>query len=96
MNFIQSLIEKAIANSDDVLTFDASKVETKKSKTGNVGLRVVTDQGKTITFWASTADAVVEQVPGGSETQWRVVPGTSVLEDGGLIAKDAQAGGFWD
>lgn len=77
----------------DTLTFNISAVEAKASKTGNVGFKVTTDQGRTVTFWSSNMDAVIEAVDDAGNHQ--VIPGTRIADDGGLIPKDASQGGFW-
>jgi hypothetical protein len=82
-------------------TFNIANVEAKASKSGNVGYKVVTDQGKVITFWASTLTSCIEAVD--DNGNFRVVPGTRLAEetlpDGtpalGLVPKDAAQGGFW-
>jgi len=75
------------------LTFNISDVEAKASKSGNVGFRVTTDQGRVVTFWSSNMDAVVEALDDDGNHQ--VIPGTRIADDGGLIPKDASQGGFW-
>ena len=76
------------------LTFDIKSVEVRASKTGNVGYRVETDQGKTITFWDTTMDSVIEAV-NENKGLYQVIPGTTVADDGGLIPKGSSSNGFW-
>jgi len=78
----------------DTLTFNIENVEVKMSKTGNTGFRATCDDKTVITFWSSNMDQVVEQLD--NNGNYRVLPGTRVAEDGGLIPKDASQGGFWD
>lgn len=86
-------LQKAALGQLDQLTFNISSVEAKASKSGNVGFRVTTDQGRVITFWSSNMDAVVEALDDDGNHQ--VIPGTRIADDGGLIPKDASQGGFW-
>ena len=62
------------------LTFHISDVETKRSKTGNVGYRVTTDQGRVITFWRTTRDLCIET---DEEGNCSLISGTTVADDGG-------------
>lgn len=78
----------------DTLTFNIENVEHKASKTGNVGFRATCDNGNVITFWSGNMDQVVEMID--NNGNYRVLPGTRVSNDGGLIPKDARQGGFWD
>lgn len=87
------LLAKQALGQLDTLTFNISAVEAKASKTGNVGFKVTTDQGRTVTFWSSNMDAVVEATDDAGNFQ--VIPGTRLADDGGLIPKDASQGGFW-
>lgn len=89
---LHALVEQAISQDTSTLTFNIASVETKVSKTGKVGFRATTDQGTVITFWSSNMDQVVE--PTDEEGNFRVVPGTSVSQEGSLIDKDA-ATSFW-
>lgn len=93
MKALLALQTAALATLDQ-LTFNIANVETKPSKTGNVGFKATTDQGKVITFWSSNMDSVVEPVDG-KEDEFRVIPGTQVTEEGSLIPKDRTANGFW-
>lgn len=89
---LQTLAKQALGQLEQ-LTFNIADVEAKASRTGNVGFRVTTDQGRVITFWSNLMDQVVESTDdnGGH----RVIPGTRIADDGGLIPKDASQGGFW-
>ena len=78
----------------DTLTFNIENVDVKLSSTGNTGFRATCDNGTVITFWSSNMDQVVEQLD--DNGNFRVLPGTRVADDGGLIRKDAPKGGFWD
>ena len=78
----------------DTLSFNISNVEVKMSKTGNTGFRATCDNGEVVTFWSSNMDQVVEMLD--DNGNYRVLPGTRVSDDGGLIPKDARQGGFWD
>lgn len=80
--------------STDTLTFNISDVEVKMSKTGNTGFRATCSDNTVITFWSSNMDQVVELLD--DNGNYRLVPGTRVSDDGGLIPKDARQGGFWD
>lgn len=83
------------STSDDFteeLTFHISEVETKRSRTGNIGYRVTTDQGRVITFWRTTRDLCIET---DEEGNCSLIPGTTVANDGGLIPSGTQSG-FWD
>lgn len=75
-------------------TFNIENVEVKMSTTGNTGFRATCDNGTVITFWSSNMDQVVELLD--NNGNYRVLPGTRVADDGGLIPKDARQGGFWD
>lgn len=75
-------------------TFNIENVEVKTSKTGNTGFRATCDNGQVITFWSSNMDQVVELLD--NNGNYRVLPGTRISDDGGLIPKDARQGGFWD
>ena len=77
----------------DTLTFNISDVEVKMSKTGNTGFRATCSNGQTVTFWSSNMDQVVEQID--DNGNYRVIPGTRLSDDNGLIPKDASQGGFW-
>lgn len=88
---LNDLIEDALSVLGE-LTFLKSNVEGRASKNGNVGFRVETEQGKTITFWKSNMDLVVEAI---NEDTLRVIPGTQILENGSLIPRTAIAGDFW-
>jgi hypothetical protein len=74
--------------------FNIENVEVKTSKTGNTGFRATCDNGTVITFWSSNMDQVVELLD--NNGNYRVLPGTRISDDGGLIPKDARQGGFWD
>ena len=92
---LKDLGKKALSNLKS-LTFKIENVESKASPiTGNVGFRVETDEGKTITFWLSNMDEVVELTDAATGL-YTVIPGTRVAADGGLIPASAKAGGFWD
>jgi hypothetical protein len=78
----------------ETLQFNIENVEVRVSKTGNTGFRATCDNDTVITFWSSNMDQVVEQLD--NEGNYRVLPGTRVSDDGGLIPKDARQGGFWD
>ena len=80
--------------STDTLTFNISDVEVKMSKTGNTGFRATCSDNTVITFWSSNMDQVVELLD--DNGNYRILPGTRVSDDGGLIPKDARQGGFWD
>lgn len=95
MKDLQSLVVKALAALGDKQTFDIKNIETKPARTGKVGFKVVTEQGKTITFWSSNMDRVVEVVDE-AKGLYQVKPGTIFAEDGGLIPSDSATGGFWD
>lgn len=82
------------SNAVDTLTFNIENVEVKMSKTGNTGFRATCDNGTVVTFWSSNMDQVVELLD--DKGNYRVLPGTRVADDGGLIDKDARQGGFWD
>ena len=92
MNKLVALAQGALATLSDLQTFNIKNVEVKPTKTGNVGYRVTTDQGKVISFWQSNMDRVIEAI---DEDNFRVIPGTSFAEDGGCIPRDAVSGGFW-
>ena len=83
-----------VSAATETLTFNISNVEAKASKTGNTGFRATCDNGTVITFWSSKMDQVVELLD--NNGNYRVLPGTRISEDGGLIHKDAKKGGFWD
>lgn len=87
------LLAKQALGQLDTLTFNISSVEAKASKTGNVGFRVTTDQGRVVTFWSSNMDQVVEAVD--ESGNFQIIPGTRLADDGGLIPKDSSQGGFW-
>jgi len=89
---LQLLAKQALGQLDQP-TFNIANVEAKASRTGNVGFKVLTDQGRVITFWSSTMDTVVEALD--DNGNFRVIPGTRMADDGGLIPKDATQGGFW-
>jgi hypothetical protein len=89
---LQLLAKQALGQLDQP-TFNIANVEAKASRTGNVGFKVTTDQGRVITFWSSTMDTVVEALD--DNGNFRVIPGTRMADDGGLIPKDATQGGFW-
>ena len=94
---LQLLAEQAklaeLAAGHEDMTFNISSLETKVSKTQNVGFRVTTDQGQQITFWSSNMDQVVEALDDAGNYQ--VIPGTRVADDGGLIPFGSKPGGFW-
>lgn len=90
-SLLNDLVEKALKELGE-LTFLKSKAESRASKTGNVMIRVETEQGKIITFWKSNMDLVVEAVDADT---LRVIPGTQILENGALIPRTAIAGDFW-
>lgn len=90
---LHALVEQAISQESEILTFNISSVETKVSKTGKVGFRATTDQGQVVTFWSSNMDQLVE--PTDDNGNFRVVPGTKVSQEGSLIPKDS-AKGFWE
>lgn len=94
MKALQALGKAALLALGTTLTFQVKNVETKASKTGNVGFKATTDQGKVITFWQSNMDLVVEPVEG-KEDQFQVIAGTQITEDGSLIPKGAAVNGFW-
>jgi hypothetical protein len=87
------LLAKQALGQLDTLTFNIESVEAKASKTGNVGFRVTTDQGRVVTFWSSSMDQVVEATDDSGNFQ--VIPGTRIAADDGLIPKDASQGSFW-
>lgn len=89
---LQLLAKQALSQLEQ-LTFNIADVEAKASRTGNVGFRVTTDQGRVVTFWSSNMDQVVEAMD--DNGGYRVIPGTRIADDGGLIQKDASQGGFW-
>lgn len=87
-----SLKDKAL-ESAGLLTFSIENIEAKPSKTGNVGFRATCDTGESITFWDSTADAVIDEIAPG---KFRLKPGVTIARDGGLISAEASRnGGFW-
>jgi hypothetical protein len=94
---LQLLAEQAkkaqLSSGHEDMTFNISSLETKVSKTQNVGFRVTTDQGQQITFWSSNMDQVVEALDDAGNYQ--VIPGTRVADDGGLIPAGSKPGGFW-
>ena len=91
---LKDLGKKALSSLSQ-LTFNINNVESKASPvTGNVGFRVKTEEGKVITFWLSNMDEVVE-LTDEKAGLYTVIPCTRVAEDGGLIPKTANAGGFW-
>lgn len=67
------------------------RLETKRSKTGNIGYRVTTDQGRVVTFWSTTRDLCLETDEEGNCT---LIPGTTITEDGSLIPPGTQSS-FW-
>lgn len=76
------------------LTFNIADVESKISKTGNVGYRVTLANKQVVTFWSKNLDQVIESID--DEGNHRVIAGTRITDDGSLIPKDAKSGGFWD
>lgn len=95
MNKLKALGADALKSNSEEQTFNIKDVETRVSKTtGNVGYRVKTDQGKTITFWDTTMDLVIEEVDE-AKGIYGVVAGTTFTEDGGLIPKGKASNGFW-
>lgn len=77
----------------DMPTFKLEDVQVKPSGTGNVGFRVVTSTGVTVTFWKSTMEDVVEAI---DEKTFKIKPGVQIAAgDGGLIPASAVSGGFW-
>ena len=92
VSLLHALVEQAISQESEILTFNISSVETKVSKTGKVGFRATTDQGTVVTFWSSNMDQLVE--PTDDNGNFRVVPGTKVSQEGSLIPKDS-AKRFW-
>lgn len=91
---LRELGVQALKAITEELTFNLKDVEVRASKTGNVGYRVKTDQGKVITFWDSTMDEVIVET-NATRGDYAVAPGVTVTEDGGLIPKGTQANGFW-
>jgi hypothetical protein len=72
-----------------LLTFSIENVETKVSKSGQVGFRATCDSGEVITFWASIIDRVVDEIV---PCKYRLKPGVDVAEDGSLMPPEE---GFW-
>lgn len=91
MKALLNLKEQALKSLGEI-TFKVADVETKASKTGNVGYRVKSSDGKVITFWSSIMDKVVEEI---DEETYRVIPGTQITDEGSLIPRDNISGGFW-
>ena len=89
------IAKQAQLNSESCLTFNKVNMEIRNAETtGNVGFRVTTDQGQVITFWSSNVDQVVEELDNNGNC--RVLPGTGISKDGGLIPADrVSTGGFW-
>jgi hypothetical protein len=65
-----------------LLTFSIENVETKVSKSGQVGFRATCDSGEVITFWATIIDRVVDEIAPG---KFRLKSGVDVAKGGGLI-----------
>ena len=98
MNKLKALGKLALKSLGEQLTFDINKegtVETKASKTGNVGYRIKTDQGKVVTFWETTMDEVIEAVDE-EKGLYQVKAGVTITEDGSLIAAGKSSNGFWN
>lgn len=95
MNFasLNSLKEKALENAG-LLTFSIANVESKMCKTGDrqMAFRATCDDGTVVTFFESTAEAVLEEI---AEGKFRVKPGVDVAKDGGLIPSGTRKG-VWD
>ena len=91
---LQALAKEALKGLGEQLTFNIKEVEVKPSKTGNVGYRVKTDQGKVVTFWASTMDEVIEEV-NEARGEYAVKAAVTITEDGSLIAPGKGSNGFW-
>ena len=87
-------LKEAALLSLGVDTFNLKNVETKPSKTGNVGFKATLDSGKVVTFWSSNMDKVVE-VENEAKGDYRIKPGTQITEDGSLIPSDSASNGFW-
>ena len=88
------LVKQAQMNSESSLTFNKADLEIQVASNGNVGFRVTTDQGQVITFWSSNVDQVVEELD--NIGNCRVLPGTGISRDGGLIPADrVSTSGFW-
>lgn len=88
------LAEQAISKATQDLTFNVANCEVgEPSSSGNVGFRVQLSNGKTVTFWSSTMDQVVEAID--DDGTYRVIIGTRFAEDGGLIPATASQGGYW-
>jgi hypothetical protein len=87
---------------DDLFTEDVTfnlaeckadgRLETRRSKTGNIGYRVTTDQGRVVTFWSSTRDLCLETDEDGNCS---LLPGTTITDDGSLIPPGSKSS-FWD
>jgi hypothetical protein len=92
---LASLVEQVKRQATSDLTFNIDDVETKISKSGNVGVRVKCSNGTIITFWSTNMDQVVEAID--DDGTYQVIAGTKVLDDGSLIPADAASTGkFWD
>lgn len=87
------LTESIQRKSTEGLSFNIADVESKISKSGNVGYRVTLANGQVVTFWSSNVDQVIEAIDDKGNHQ--VIAGTRITDDGSLIPKDAEKGGFW-
>jgi hypothetical protein len=92
---LSSLVEQVKRQATEGLSFNIENVETKVSKSGNVGVRAECTNGTIITFWSTNMDQVVEAID--DNGTYQVIAGTKVLDDGSLIPSEkASTGKFWD
>jgi hypothetical protein len=68
------------------------RLETRRSKTGNIGYRITTDQGRVVTFWSTTRDLCLQTDEDGNCS---LLPGTTITDDGSLIPPGSKSS-FWD
>jgi hypothetical protein len=93
------LTKSILDESQSGLTFNIKDVESKVSKSGNVGYRVTCTNAQVITFFANNKegdyqlDKLVEAID--DDGNHRVIAGVRISDDGSLIPKDAEQGGFW-
>lgn len=97
MELMQALMAQAKTSVDGEF-FDITECEIKVSeKTGNTGFRVTCESGTVIQFWETykggqTMMDCVEHVEG---NRFRVVVGAQILDNGNIMPKGVEGGGFW-
>lgn len=95
MNALKQLGAAAIQALGE-FTFKLADVKVKASNTGNVGYRATLSDGRTVTFWDSTMDGVVEAI---DDETFKVKAGVQFAldKDGsfGLINPKSVTKGFW-